>query len=133
MINVILDTNIIVSAALTPNGNPAKVMKHIYERESMQLYYSVEIFAEYKEVLFRPYLNISIETQTMIINAIAKNGILIIPNVSIVPLPDESDRIFYDTAKSSGSILVTGNIKHFPDESFIMTPLDFVEHFINGD
>jgi len=45
---------------------------------------------------------------------------------SNIPMPDESDRIFYDTAKQSGSILITGNTKHFPDEPFIMTPAEFM-------
>ena len=53
-------------------------------------------------------------------------GALIEPTISTIPLPDESDRIFYDTAKDSGAILVTGNIKHYRDESFIMTPADFM-------
>ena len=43
-----------------------------------------------------------------------------------IPMPDESDRIFYDTDKQSGSILITGNTKHFPDEPFIMTPAEFM-------
>jgi len=41
---------------------------------------------------------------------------------------DEDDRIFYDTAKSANAVLVTGNKKHYPDESFIMTPAEFLEH-----
>ena len=40
---------------------------------------------------------------------------------------DESDRIFYDTAKESKSILISGNLKHFPNEEFIMLPADFLE------
>lgn len=40
---------------------------------------------------------------------------------------DEKDRIFYDTAKESSAILVTGNIKHFPKEAFIMSPNDFIQ------
>jgi len=39
---------------------------------------------------------------------------------------DETDRIFYDTAKQSGSFLVTGNLKHYPQEIFILTPAEFL-------
>jgi hypothetical protein len=38
----------------------------------------------------------------------------------------EDDRIFYDTAKHSGSILVTGNLKHYPKEAFILAPTEFL-------
>ena len=48
--------------------------------------------------------------------------------LSDVPMLDEDDRVFYDTAKESGAILVTGNTKHFPAESFIMTPSDFLAY-----
>jgi len=42
-------------------------------------------------------------------------------------MSDESDRVFYDTAKTIGAILVTGNIKHYPDEPLIMTPAVFMK------
>ncbi|MDR3270840.1 MAG: hypothetical protein LBT32_04945 [Peptococcaceae bacterium] len=40
---------------------------------------------------------------------------------------DEDDRVFYDAAKSVGAYLITGNIKHFPQGPFILTPLAFLE------
>jgi len=129
MTKIVLDTNIIISAALSSLGNPAKTINLIYEKKEVQLYYSLGILAEYERVLSRARLNISQKTQDMIISAVKENGILIEPPVSTFLLPDESDRIFYDAAKSSGAILVTGNIKHFPDEPFIMTPHDFITQF----
>jgi len=51
---------------------------------------------------------------------------LIEPFVSTVFMTDETDRTFYDTAKASDSILITGNIKHYPTEPFIMTPTEFL-------
>ena len=72
-------------------------------------------------------LNIDTRTQAAIIEAIEVGGILIEPPTSVVHFSDETDRIFYDTAKASGAILITGNIKHFPNDPFIMTPADFLE------
>ena len=126
MINVVIDTNIIVSAALTPQGNPAKVVDAIFEKRDMQYFYSSAIFAEYVRVLAYPQLNIANETQNKIIDKIKEVGVIIEPTVSNIPLPDESDRIFYDTAKASGAILITGNIKHFPAEPFIITRRRFI-------
>ena len=41
----------------------------------------------------------------------------------------DSDRAIALKAKESGAILVTGNTKHYPTESFIMTPSDFLAFF----
>jgi len=56
-------------------------------------------------------------------------GTQYMPKASTISLIDEDDRIFYDTAKESGSILVTGNIKHFPNEAFVMTPAQFMNMY----
>jgi predicted nucleic acid-binding protein len=39
---------------------------------------------------------------------------------------NEDDRIFYDAAVEANAYLITGNIKHFPKESFIITPSQFL-------
>jgi predicted nucleic acid-binding protein len=48
---------------------------------------------------------------------------------SIISMTDEDDRIFYDTAKASNAFLITGNIRHFPQESFILTPANFLKEY----
>jgi len=129
MINIVLDTNIIVSAALSSEGNPAKIIKLVAANDSMQIYYSHAILDEYKKVLSYERLNLSEEKQTRAVNLIEKYGVCVQPETSDIPLPDESDRIFYDTAKAVNANLVTGNLKHFPEESQIVTPARFVEIF----
>ena len=126
MIRVVLDTNIIVSALMSSLGNPARVLA-LYLDEKFQIYYSDEILAEYEDVLSRPALNIEPEKKNRFIMILRETGTLIEPATSAVTLPDESDRVFYDTAKESDAILITGNIKHYPEESFIMTPRQFLE------
>ena len=127
MINVVVDTNVIISAALSPNGNPAKILERIADDEEIQLFYANEILSEYERVLSYEKLNIDNKMQTRALDLIKKIGTLIDPAASTIPLPDETDRIFYDAAKASNSILITGNIKHFPTEPFIMTPSEFLE------
>ena len=127
MANVVLDTNIIISAALSPQGTPAKIVNLVLDNEEIQLYYSAEIFAEYKRVLAYKRLKIKPEIQQEILDKISIIAVSIEPTPSIVPMPDEADRIFYDVALASGAILITGNKKHFPDEPFIMTPADFAQ------
>lgn len=126
MIKIVMDTNIIISAALTPLGNPAKIIDMVFE-DKLQIFYSLQILSEYKEVLSRPRLKITTRTQIDILGAIKEVGTLIEPTISNIPFIDESDRIFYDTAKTSRAILISGNIRHYPDEAFIMTPSDFLK------
>ena len=129
MINIVLDTNIIISAALSSKGNPAKIIRLIAVNDSMQIYYSHSILDEYKKVLSYERLNLSDEKQTRAVNLIEKNGMCIQPETSDIPLPDESDRIYYDTAKAVNAYLITGNLRHYPDEPKIVSPARFVEIF----
>jgi len=126
MKRVVIDTNVLVSAILSPNGNPAQIMNLVSYKE-LQLFYSLDILNEYKKVLAYKKLKILIETQIKIINNISKLGMLIEPMISKMPLPDETDRIFYDTAHTSEAYLITGNIKHYPTEPLIITPARFLE------
>jgi hypothetical protein len=57
-------------------------------------------------------------------------GISYTPIPSSFFLPDESDRIFYDTAKSTNSVLITGNTRHFPGEPFIVSPASFLREYV---
>jgi len=122
---IVIDTNVLVSSAITSGGNPEKIMKSVSDRQ-LQLFYSQEILNEYERVLAYEKLGIEGLTQAKIINSIKNLGTLIEPEASSIPFADESDRTFYDTAKASAATLVTGNTKHFPDEPFITTPVDFI-------
>jgi len=128
MRKAVIDTNILISAAISPSGNPAKIVNMALDK-IIQIYLSAGILAEYEEVLSRPEFNFSSEKQNAFLLGIKKSGIIIEPSVSDTPLPDESDRIFYDTAKASGAILISGNLKHYPAESFIMTPSSFLTSY----
>jgi putative PIN family toxin of toxin-antitoxin system len=127
MLKIVLDTNIVISAALSPQGNPAKIVKLISDRDDVKLYLNAAIMAEYKAVLSYKRLKIPEEEQQKALEAMQEGGEIVEPIKSNILMPDESDRIFYDTAQASGAILITGNIRHFPVASNIMTPADFLE------
>jgi putative PIN family toxin of toxin-antitoxin system len=131
MYKVVIDTNVFLSSRLSLLGNPAVVMKLIVEKD-MELYYSPSILDEYKKVLAYERLKFSTEHQMSAIADMKKIGILIEPSKSDIPMPDESDRVFYDTAKTVNAFLVTGNLKHYPEEPQIVTPARFVEVFVKG-
>jgi putative PIN family toxin of toxin-antitoxin system len=124
MKKIVVDTNIVISSAISANGNPAAIME-LVSAKVIQAYYNDKILDEYQRVLAYERLKIEPEKQAEIIEKIKKVSILIKPQESNMPFPDESDRIFYDTAKAAGAILIKGNIKHYHNEPFIMTPADY--------
>ncbi|MCL2420513.1 MAG: putative toxin-antitoxin system toxin component, PIN family [Defluviitaleaceae bacterium] len=123
---IVIDTNVIVSALLSRNGNPAKILDRVLVGELI-IVYSEEILEEYEDVLYRPKLKISYEDADTLIADICLHGEEVWPTSSLIPMPDEDDRCFYDAAKMAGVYLVTGNAKHYPVDSFIVAPADFVK------
>jgi len=124
MKKVVLDTNILVSALWSRQGNPFKIVEMFFRKE-IYVYYTLEILEEYQEVLSRPTLNFSGDKVINLLREITKSGILSESTVSVIPFLDESDRKFYDTAKRNEAIHITGNKKHYPEEGFIFTPVEF--------
>ena len=85
------------------------------------------MLSEYLNVLRRPRFAFSEAQIERIINGFLLCGSAIEQTkASIFPLPDESDRKFYDLAKGSDAFLISGNTRHFPAEPFILTPTDFL-------
>lgn len=129
MHKVVLDTNVLVSAMLSSNGTPSKILDLFLDGE-LELYYSYDIFKEYHDVLLRPKFKIATDSVHGLLEVVKDSGILINPSKSNFQMRDESDRKFYDAAKDSKSWLVTGNIKDFPQDSFVVIPKDFLEKVI---
>lgn len=68
MIRVVLDTNIIVSAALNKNGNEASVLRLVTDARVI-LFVSDEILAEYQAVLSRPKFRLGTESSPTIVKS----------------------------------------------------------------
>jgi len=123
---VVIDTNIFVSALLSPMGTPAKIYR-MFLTGALSLVFSTDIFEEYQDVLFRQRLHIPVNDAEMVLTVVRQYGERIEPVPSTSAMIDEDDRIFYDTAKSADAYLITENIKHYPQEPFILTPARFLE------
>ena len=122
---IVLDTNVLVSAMLSPDGNPAKIYK-LFLTGALSLFLSADIMIEYQDVLHRPRLRIPPNDADIVLAAIGQHGEIIEVTPSAHAIADEDDRVFYDTAKSADAYLITGNIKHYPKELFIVTPTEFL-------
>jgi len=125
MIKTVFDTNVLVSAFINKNGIPAKVLSFFVKRK-LEVFYSDAIFAEYEDVLNRENFKFDKQKVLRVLNRFKKIGKLFAPIESDISMIDEDDRIFYDVAKQSNSFLVTGNKKHYPTESFILSPTEFL-------
>ena len=130
MIFAVLDTNVLISAALAHNkySIPYSVFRGVVERRFVPLV-DDNIVREYWEVFSRSKFSFMQET----INDIVGNTIKFAINQPVPPsgieLPDCDDVIFYDVARAhqdKGAYLVTGNLKHFPNCGFAVSPRDFM-------
>lgn len=126
----VIDTNVIVSALISKNidSNPGKVFRAIVQERIVPLY-NDEILAEYRCVLSRPKFHLAPALIETVLKAIIVDGLNLdgVPTIGI-DFPDPKDIVFYEIAISKeNAYLVTGNIKHFPVRSFIVTPAEMVE------
>ena len=126
---VVIDTNVLVSALLSRQGNPAQIIDLILDRRLVFIY-CTNIIVEYEKVLFRKKFNFNNELVRILINTLQYSGFNLEPRPSNIPFSDETDRIFYDTAANSKAVLITGNIKHFPKQNFVMTPTEFIRNYL---
>lgn len=115
MIRVVLDTNILISALLSPNGPPAQVFLMSIVESDTQLCVSGDIFAEYEEVIRRPWLNRSDREIEATLRTIREKCVWVNPTEEVHACSDPDDNIFLECAQvADAHYLVTGNAKHFP-------------------
>jgi putative PIN family toxin of toxin-antitoxin system len=126
-IRLVLDTNVIVSALLSKSGYPSIIWNKALAGE-YRVYYSLQIIEEYTDVLSRRKIGIDEDEKNDVLNFMLRHGIEVFPAPSEKPdFVDEDDRVFYDTTKTADAILVTGNGKHYPSESWIASPARFMQ------
>lgn len=126
----VLDTNVLVSALLGASrmSIPTQVLKAVTDEKLVPLY-NDEIIVEYKEVLLRKKFHFDPELIEIVLNTIITDGIYMDRTKSLEEIfPDPKDIVFYEVSLSKdGSYLVTGNIKHYPQKSFVVTPAEMVK------
>lgn len=130
MIKVILDTNVLISAARDPGKTCENAFNLVIQRHrpvwSAALKGAYEAMAEReKHASYKAGL-------LMLISELSRLS----PETKTFPAPfkstDEKDQFLLDLAiASEADFLVTGTIKHFPDGKYgvtcIMTPAQFLE------
>ena len=131
----VIDTNVLVSSLLSKHEVSAtfQIVLHLISGNIIPVY-SNEIMTEYREVLSRKKFKFPIEQVNYLLSFIEKFGILTTPTPTGAELPDMKDLPFYEVVMEKSydkAYLVTGNLKHFPNEPFIVTArqmLDILEN-----
>ena len=111
---VVLDTNVLVAGLLSANGPPAWIVEAVLAG-ALELALDLAIREEYEDVLRRPEFRFDQGQVDDLLGAIDRFALLVSAAPPCPePLPDPDDEPFLAVAAASGSILVTGNLKHFP-------------------
>ena len=111
----VVDTNILVSALLTPGGPPGAVAQAI-RHGRLQPMVCAEIIEEYVDVLHRPRLALPPHDVDELIALLGAQAlwVRITPYLPELKLPDPGDWPFIATALAGECPVITGNAKHFP-------------------
>ncbi|MCL1917252.1 MAG: putative toxin-antitoxin system toxin component, PIN family [Peptococcaceae bacterium] len=123
---VVIDTHVLVSALWSKNGNPKKVLDLLLNRKIKPCFDS-RVLVEYQTVLLRPHFKFSSAEVLALMSIIETSGVSVVPMPIDMSFIDEDDKKFYEVAKHCCAKLITGNLKHFPDDAEILTPMDFLK------
>lgn len=113
-LRLVIDTNILVSAALKPDGLQRTVFLLAITKPA-RLYVSSAILAEYREVTSRPELGIRKVLRQQFLQLVERRSYLVNPRRRIEATLDPGDNMFLECADvARADYLVTGNPRHFP-------------------
>ena len=126
----VIDTNVLMSAMLKWDSVPGNIMELAFVGSIVPIL-NESILAEYREVLSRPKFHLSEDIINDVIDTINENALYVDAEQLEIELPDPKDRVFYEVVmeerKEEDAYLVTGNIKHFPQKPFIVTPRQMLD------
>ncbi len=126
----VIDTNVVVSSLLSKGKRTAVTdfIDMVLNGDILPVA-SKEIFNEYEEVLRRPKFNFSKNMVDDLIDFLRQNSIMADTWDIGMEFVDKSDLPFFEAyiaEQSPETFLVTGNIKHYPEWPYIVTPKEML-------
>jgi uncharacterized protein len=113
-LRLVIDTNVVVSAALKSDGLPRTVILLALSKP-VRWYVSDAVLDEYALVLARPELKIRRGLRQQLLQLIKNHTQLVRPSRIPQVTNDPADNIFVACADSArADYLITGNARHFP-------------------
>ena len=127
---VVIDTNVLVSAVLKSHSVPGSIVELAFDGPIIPIL-NEAIEKEYREVLSRPKFHLPEDLIEGIMSTFHKRAIYVDAEHLDIKLPDPKDLVFYEVVmeerKEEDAYLVTGNIRHFPNRPFIVTPREMLD------
>ena len=128
-LRLVIDTNVLISAAIKPAGLQRTVLLLAITRPA-RLYVSRPILEEYSEVLGRRELRIRKGLRQQLLQLIKNHSHTVVPTRRLDVTSDPDDNMFLECADAArADYLVTGNQKHFPrfwKKTKIITTREFI-------
>ena len=128
-LRLVIDTNILVSAALKPDGLQRTVLLLAITKPA-RLYVTDAILTEYRDVLARPELKIRKGLRLQLLQLIKNHAQVVKPTRPLHAAKDPSDDKFLECADAArADYLVTGNQRHFPKfwkKTKVITSREFI-------
>ena len=129
-LRLVVDTNIIVSAALKPDGLQRTVFLLAMTKPA-SLYVTEEIIAEYHDVLSRAELKIRKGLRQQLLQLIQNHTHQVKPSRPLQVTNDPDDNKFLECADAArADYLITGNQRHFPKfwkKTKVITSREFID------
>ncbi|MCR5468149.1 MAG: putative toxin-antitoxin system toxin component, PIN family [Lachnospiraceae bacterium] len=126
---VVIDTNVIVSAMLKWTSVPGSILEFALGGIIIPVL-NDDIIREYRQVLMRDKFHLTKDIVDDVIAALEDQGEYIDTDNMDYNLTDPKDVVFYavvmEKRKDEDAYLVTGNIKHFPQDPFVVTPREML-------
>jgi putative PIN family toxin of toxin-antitoxin system len=136
MLKLVVDTNLVVSALLKPQSNPALIISLVLRGDSF-LCLTDSILTEYADVLAREkFQGLDRAKVKEVLSKLKKLALWVAPKVSLHEVvQDPADNAFLECAlEAKADFFITGNIHHFPFKKYrqtlIVTPAEFMAHII---
>ncbi len=132
----VIDTNVLVSAMLKWDSVPGNILELAFSGVITPVL-NDSIVSEYRAVLSRPKFHLPERVIHDILAEIDHCGVYVDAQEVDVDLPDPKDRVFYEVVmekrNSDDAYLVTGNIRHFPEKPYIVTPRQMLDIILGNE
>lgn len=126
----ILDTNVLVSAMLKTSSVPGQVLAEALNGDIIPVL-NDGIIAEYEDVMNRPKFRFDKRAVKVFLDELKRRAVYTDAGPIEDEIPDQKDVVFYavlmEKRKDEDAYLVTGNLKHFPIRTYIVTPREMLD------
>ena len=131
----VLDTNVLVSALLKNGSVPWQVAEEALHGDIIPVL-NDDILIEYEDVLNRPKFKFEKRTIDIFLNDLKKRAVYAEAGLIEDLVPDPKDVVFYavlmEKRKEEEAYLVTGNLKHYPVKTYVVTPKEMLDILREG-